>query len=133
MSNAATGQNVRIEGVNLPPNAHIVIGLQSIYGIGATRAKQICEKTGIAENKKVRELGEDDIRSILSALEGYVVEGNLRRELAMRIKRLRDIRCYRGVRHSRRLPARGQRTRTNAKSARGRRKSGSAGSASDKK
>ena len=118
----AVSQNVRIEGVNLQPNAHIVIGLQAIYGIGHTRAHQICEKIGLEKSKKVRLLDDQEIRDIHSALEQYTIEGNLRREKLMRIKRLKDIRCYRGNRLSRRLPCRGQRTKTNAQTVRGKRK-----------
>jgi len=114
-----TVHTVRIEGVILPPNAHIIIGLQSIYGIGGTRAKKICEMLHLVPSKKVRELEDAEIRAVQLAVAEYEVEGNLRRKRSMDIKRLRDIRCYRGLRHSRRLPVRGQRTHTNARTARG--------------
>ena len=114
-----TVQTVRIEGVILPPNAHIVIGLQSIYGIGLTRAQNICAKVNIAGSKKVKDLEDAEIRNIQLAVAEYETEGNLRRKRTMDIKRLRDIRCYRGIRHSRRLPVNGQRTHTNARTAKG--------------
>lgn len=118
MANAAV-HTVRIEGVIIPPNAHIVIGLQSVYGIGKTRAQEICAATGVPENAKTHQLEDEQVRALQTAVEKYEVEGNLRRKVAMHIKRLRDIRCYRGIRHSRRLPCRGQRTRTNSRTVRG--------------
>lgn len=116
---------VRIAGVPLPPNKHIVIGLRSIYGIGRTRAEQVCEKAGVEPAKKGRDLTdqeEESLRQVVRVLqEQGELEGDLRRKIAMNIKRLRDMRTYRGLRHQRSLPARGQRTRTNANTRRRRR------------
>ena len=105
----------RIAGVNIPNNAHIVIGLQAIYGIGATRAKLICEAAGIVPSTKVKDLDESQLESLREQVAKYEVEGDLRREVTMSIKRLMDMGCYRGFRHRRGLPCRGQRTRTNAR------------------
>ncbi len=112
----------RIAGVNIPVQKHLVIALTAIYGIGATRAKQICAETGIAPNTKARDLSEAQIEALRSAVAGFTVEGDLRREVSLSIKRLMDVGCYRGLRHRRGLPVRGQRTRTNARTRKGPRK-----------
>ncbi len=109
----------RIAGINVPTHKHLVIGLQSIYGIGATRAKNICESAKIAETKKVAELTEAELDTLRSEVAKFEVEGDLRREIAMNIKRLKDLGCYRGVRHRKGLPVRGQRTKTNARTRKG--------------
>lgn len=110
---------VRIQNVPLEPNKHIRIALQSIYGIGNTRAIMLCEKLGIDTVTKVKDLDDETVRRLQEAVGGFTTEGDLRRELAMRIKRLRDIGCYRGKRHRAGLPVRGQRTRTNARTRKG--------------
>ena len=109
----------RIAGVNIPNNAHIVIGLQAIYGIGATRAKLICEAANIAPTTKAKDLDEAQLDALREQVAKYEVEGDLRREVTMSIKRLMDMGCYRGFRHRRGLPCRGQRTRTNARTRKG--------------
>ena len=112
----------RIAGVNIPNNAHIVIGLQAIYGIGSTRAKLICAATGIEGSTKVKDLDENQLEALREQVLQYEVEGDLRREVTMSIKRLMDMGCYRGFRHRRGLPCRGQRTKTNARTRKGPRK-----------
>lgn len=120
----------RIAGVDLPREKRIVIALQYIYGIGDFTARQICEKAGIDQSVRTKDLTEDQVRSIREVIErDYKVEGDLRREVAMNIKRLMDLGCYRGVRHRRGLPVRGQRTRTNARTRKGPRKAAIAGKA----
>ena len=109
----------RIAGINLPNNKHIWIALTSIYGIGDTRAKHICDKVGIEATKKVKDLQEKDLESIRQFIDGYQLEGDLRRENTMNIKRLMDLGCYRGIRHRRHLPVNGQRTKTNARTRKG--------------
>ncbi len=109
----------RIAGVNIPLNKHIVIGLTSIYGVGLTTSKKVLEKTGIDPTTKVRELTEDQLEAIRNELSNYRIEGDLRREISMNIKRLMDMGCYRGIRHRRSLPVRGQRTKTNARTRKG--------------
>ena len=109
----------RIAGINIPLNKHIVIALTSIYGIGDTRAKQICEAAGIDPATQVKDLAEPEVAKLRSAVEQFEVEGDLRREVSMNIKRLMDLGCYRGLRHRRGLPARGQRTKTNARTRKG--------------
>ena len=109
----------RIAGINIPTDKHIVIGLQSIFGIGQTRSKLICETLKLDPSTKVSELTEDEIESIRVAVSKYEVEGDLRREVSMNIKRLRDLGCYRGIRHRKSLPLRGQRTKTNARTRKG--------------
>ena len=109
----------RIAGINIPTDKHIVIGLQSIFGIGQTRSKLICETLKLDPSTKVSELTEDQLESIRLAVSKYEVEGDLRREIAMNIKRLRDLGCYRGIRHRKSLPLRGQRTKTNARTRKG--------------
>lgn len=112
----------RIAGVNIPVNKHVVIALTSIYGIGRERARQICIKAKVEPSKKVKDIGEKELGAIRVEVSRYAVEGDLRREVAMSIKRLIDLKCYRGVRHHRGLPVRGQRTHTNARTRKGRRK-----------
>ena len=109
----------RIAGINIPTDKHIVIGLQSIFGIGQTRSKLICETLKLDPSTKVSELTEDQLESIRAIVSKYEVEGDLRREVSMNIKRLRDLGCYRGIRHRKSLPLRGQRTKTNARTRKG--------------
>ena len=110
----------RIAGVDLPPAKRAEIGLTYIYGIGRTRAKSLCYRAGIDFNKKIRDLSEDEVNRVRQILEEEgAVEGDLRKEISMNIKRLMDIGCYRGLRHRRGLPVRGQRTRTNARTRKG--------------
>ena len=109
----------RIAGINIPTQKHIVIGLQSIFGIGQTRSKLICETLKLDPSTKVSQLTEDQLESIRVAVSKFEVEGDLRREVAMNIKRLRDLGCYRGIRHRKSLPLRGQRTKTNARTRKG--------------
>ncbi|NLX61419.1 MAG: 30S ribosomal protein S13 [Tissierellia bacterium] len=112
----------RIAGVDLPRDKRVEIGLTYIYGIGRSRAKEILEKANVDPNTRVRDLTEAEVNALRSIIDGYTVEGDLRREVAMNIKRLRDINCYRGIRHKRGLPVRGQRTKTNARTRKGPRK-----------
>ena len=112
----------RIAGVNVPDKKHTVIALQSIYGIGPTRAKKICDATGIKPDSQIRALTEGELDQLRAEIGKYVVEGDLRREVSMSIKRLVDMGSYRGLRHRRGLPVRGQRTRTNARTRKGPRK-----------
>ena len=112
----------RIAGINIPVNKHVVVALTSIYGIGDTRAKQICEAAGVAPDTQVKDLAEPEIAGIRNAVANFVVEGDLRRETSMNIKRLMDLGCNRGLRHRRSLPLRGQRTKTNARTRKGPRK-----------
>jgi len=112
----------RIAGVNIPDNKHAVISLTYVYGIGRPTAKQILAATGIAETTKIGELSEDQLDVVRNEVAKYTVEGDLRREVQMSIKRLMDMACYRGVRHRRSLPLRGQRTKTNARTRKGPRK-----------
>jgi small subunit ribosomal protein S13 len=109
----------RIAGINIPPNQHAEIGLTAIYGIGRARARAILEAVGIASTKKVRELTDTEVERIREAVGRFTVEGDLRREVQLSIKRLIDLGCYRGVRHRKGLPVRGQRTRTNARTRKG--------------
>jgi len=109
----------RIAGINIPTHKHIVIGLQSIFGIGETRSKQICETLKLDPTTKVSALTEGELEEIRGVIAQFQVEGDLRRELAMNIKRLRDLGCYRGIRHRKSLPLRGQRTKTNARTRKG--------------
>ena len=109
----------RIAGINIPLHKHVVIALTSIYGVGRTRAAQICAEAGVATDIKVKDLTEPDVESLRSAVARFPVEGDLRRETTMNVKRLMDLGCYRGIRHRRGLPLRGQRTRTNARTRKG--------------
>jgi len=112
----------RIAGVNIPNHQHAVIALTAIYGIGPTRARAICATTGIAPNTKIKDISDADLDKLRDAVGTFTVEGDLRREVTMNIKRLMDMGCYRGLRHRRGLPCRGQRTRTNARTRKGPRK-----------
>ncbi len=109
----------RIAGINIPTNKHIVIGLQSIFGIGDTRAKAICAELKLDPSTKVSDIAEDQLELIRNAVAKFEVEGDLRRQVAMDIKRLKDLGCYRGIRHRKSLPLRGQRTKTNARTRKG--------------
>ena len=110
----------RIAGVNLPSNKQVGIALTYIYGIGRSTAKVICEKAGVPTDRRVNELGDDEMLRIREIIDkDYEVEGDLRREIAMNIKRLMDLGCYRGLRHRKGLPVRGQRTHTNARTRKG--------------
>ena len=109
----------RIAGINIPVNKHVVIALTSIYGIGPTRAKAICERAGVEGHVQVKDLAEPEVAKLRDEVGRYVVEGDLRRETSMNVKRLMDLGCYRGIRHRRGLPLRGQRTRTNARTRKG--------------
>lgn len=111
----------RIAGVNIPENKHAVIGLTAIYGVGRSRALKICNAAGVVPSAKVGTLSEADLDAIRKEIGGYTLEGDLRREVAMNIKRLKDLNTYRGARHRRGLPVRGQRTKTNARTRKGRR------------
>lgn len=113
----------RIAGVDLPPRKRVVVGLTYIFGIGRRMAEQILAKAGIDESVRTDDLTESEVRAIRNILDtDYKVEGDLRREVALNIKRLMDLGCYRGLRHRKGLPARGQRTRTNARTRKGPRK-----------
>jgi small subunit ribosomal protein S13 len=110
----------RIAGVDLPRRKHILFALPYVYGIGPSLAKQICKKAKIAENKRVEELSDGEVKLIRDILDAdYKVEGDLRREVQLNIKRLMDLGCYRGLRHRKGLPVRGQRTHTNARTRKG--------------
>ncbi|MEX0429846.1 30S ribosomal protein S13 [Spiribacter insolitus] len=109
----------RIAGVNIPANKHTVIALTSIYGIGRTRAASICKAADIAPDRKVNELTDDELERVRGVVNEYAVEGDLRRQVAMDIKRLMDMGCYRGIRHRRGMTVRGQKTRTNARTRKG--------------
>tara|TARA_R110000824_G_scaffold401786_1_gene616253 strand:- start:7619 stop:7987 length:369 start_codon:yes stop_codon:yes gene_type:complete len=110
----------RIAGVNIPTNKRVVIALTYIHGIGDTKAVEICGKVGIPAERRVNELTDAEVIQIREAIDSdYIVEGDLRREVAMNIKRLMDLGCYRGLRHRKGLPVRGQRTHTNARTRKG--------------
>ena len=110
----------RIAGVDLPRRKHVAFALPYLYGIGRSTARQICQKAKIPENKRVEELSDAEVKVIRDILDAdYKVEGDLRREIQLNIKRLMDLGCYRGTRHRRGLPARGQRTHTNARTRKG--------------
>lgn len=109
----------RIAGVNLPVQKHLWVGLQSIYGIGRSRSKKICEAAGVNPASKIRDLVEADVEKVRHEVAKFTVEGDLRREVGMSIKRLIDLGSYRGQRHRKGLPLRGQRTRTNARTRKG--------------
>jgi small subunit ribosomal protein S13 len=112
----------RIAGINVPDHKHAVIALTSIYGIGSTRARQVCTEAKVAPDSKISALSEDEIERIRKEIGKFTVEGDLRREVSMNIKGLMDLGCYRGIRHRRGLPLRGQRTKTNARTRKGPRK-----------
>ncbi|MCP4042067.1 MAG: 30S ribosomal protein S13 [Gammaproteobacteria bacterium] len=109
----------RIAGINLPDQKHAAIALTYIYGIGRQTAERICVDTGVAVDAKLRDLAEEDLDKLRAEVTKYSVEGDLRREISMNIKRLMDLGSYRGIRHRRGLPTRGQRTRTNARTRKG--------------
>lgn len=109
----------RIAGINVPVEKHTVIALTAIYGVGATRAKQVCAAASVAEDAKIRDLSEKEIEALRQEVAKFTIEGDLRREVSMDIKRLKDLGCYRGVRHRKGLPLRGQRTKTNARTRKG--------------
>lgn len=109
----------RISGVDLPRDKRVEIGLTYIFGIGRPRSLEILQTSGVNPNTRVRDLTETEVASLRAAIDTYHVEGDLRREIAMNIKRLREINCYRGIRHRRGLPVRGQRTKTNARTRKG--------------
>lgn len=109
----------RIAGVNIPDQKHAVIALTYIYGIGNSHAQHICAATGVNPAAKIRELSEEQMETLRTEVAKYSVEGDLRREISMNIKRLMDLGCYRGIRHRKGLPVRGQRTRTNARTRKG--------------
>ncbi len=109
----------RIAGINVPVQKHTVIALTAIYGIGNTRAQKICTTANIAPGTRIRDLTEQELEALRAEVSKITVEGDLRREIAMDIKRLKDLGCHRGVRHRRGLPLRGQRTKTNARTRKG--------------
>lgn len=112
----------RIAGVDLPRNKRVIIGLTYIYGIGRTRSEEILEKTGVDPTARIRDLSEDQVGLLREAIGDYTVEGDLRREVQLNIKRLIEIGSYRGLRHRQNLPVRGQRTKTNGRTRRGTKK-----------
>ncbi|PKM10638.1 MAG: 30S ribosomal protein S13 [Gammaproteobacteria bacterium HGW-Gammaproteobacteria-3] len=112
----------RIAGINVPDHKHAEIALTAIYGVGRKTANEICNKVGISPSVKIKELNEEQLEAVRDTLSKMTVEGDLRREVSMNIKRLMDLGCYRGIRHRRGLPLRGQRTRTNARTRKGPRK-----------
>jgi small subunit ribosomal protein S13 len=112
----------RIAGVNIPNHQHAEIALTAIYGIGRTRSQQICAAAGVNVSTKIKDLSDSDVERLRDEVAKFTVEGDLRREVSMSIKRLMDLGCYRGLRHRRGLPVRGQRTRTNARTRKGPRK-----------
>jgi len=113
----------RIAGVNIPNHQHTEIALTAIYGVGRPRAQKICDAAGITRSAKIKDLTETEMERLRDEVAKFTVEGDLRREVTMNIKRLMDLGCYRGLRHRRGLPCRGQRTRTNARTRKGPRKS----------
>jgi small subunit ribosomal protein S13 len=112
----------RIAGINIPMNKHVWVGLTHIYGVGKTRARAACEGAGVDPTTRVKDLTEAQVNALRSMVQKFAVEGDLRRENSMNIKRLMDLGSYRGMRHRRGLPVRGQRTRTNARTRKGPRK-----------
>jgi small subunit ribosomal protein S13 len=119
----------RIAGVNIPNHQHAEIALTAIYGIGRTKAREICAAVGIEPSTKMKDVTDAEMDKLRDNVSKFLVEGDLRREVSMNIKRLMDLGCYRGVRHRRGLPVRGQRTRTNARTRKGPRKAVRASSA----
>jgi small subunit ribosomal protein S13 len=112
----------RIAGINIPSHQHTDVGLTAIYGVGRPRARLICEAAGVPVTKKVKDLTDDELERLRNEVSKFTTEGDLRREISMSIKRLMDLGCYRGMRHRKGLPVRGQRTRTNARTRKGPRK-----------
>ena len=109
----------RIAGINIPPHKHSEIGLTAIFGVGRSRSRKICEACGIDYAKKIKDLSDAELEKVRDEVNKFLIEGDLRRETTMNIKRLMDIGCYRGLRHRRGLPVRGQRTHTNARTRKG--------------
>ncbi|MBP2028042.1 small subunit ribosomal protein S13 [Acetoanaerobium pronyense] len=109
----------RIAGVDLPREKRVVIGLTYIFGIGKNTSERILESTGISPETRIKDLTEEEVNLLRKEIDNYNVEGDLRREISLNIKRLRDIRCYRGIRHQKGLPVRGQKTKTNARTRKG--------------
>jgi len=109
----------RIAGINIPPHKHAEVALTAIYGIGRNTARKICAAIGVQPNMKIKDLSEAEIEQVRNAITRYTIEGDLRRTVSMNIKRLMDLGTYRGIRHRRGLPLRGQRTRTNARTRKG--------------
>ena len=109
----------RVAGINIPDNKHAEVSLTYIFGIGKTRALIICSKTGITPSTKIGDLNEDELELVRNEVSKYLIEGDLRREVATNIKRLHDLGAYRGIRHRRHLPVNGQRTKTNARTRKG--------------
>jgi small subunit ribosomal protein S13 len=124
---------VRLAGVDLPPNKNIAVGLTYIYGIGQAVSRELLRKTGIDPAHKIKDMTEAEVMALRDALKDYRVEGDLRKEISMDIKRLMEIGTYRGSRHRKGLPARGQRTKTNARTKRGKRKTVGMGKKEEKK
>ncbi len=114
----------RIAGINIPNHQHAEIGLTAIFGIGRTRSRAICDVAGIPRDRKMKDLNDAELERLRDGVGRFTIEGDLRREVTMSIKRLMDLGCYRGMRHRRGLPVRGQRTRTNARTRKGPRKAG---------
>lgn len=112
----------RIAGINVPVNKHAEIALTSIFGIGRTRAQKICSEAGVTPSTKIKDLDEGQVENLRTEVAKFTIEGDLRREISMNIKRLMDLGSYRGIRHRRGLPLRGQRTKTNARTRKGPRK-----------
>ena len=112
----------RIAGVNIPDNKHAVIALTYIFGVGRSQARRLCDATGVAEQTRISDLSDEQMDALRSKVAEMTVEGDLRREVSMNIKRLMDLGCNRGLRHRRGLPLRGQRTKTNARTRKGPRK-----------
>ena len=112
----------RVAGINIPDHKHTVIALTSIYGVGRSKANLICKDAGVQHNTKVKELSEKDLENLRQEITKHTIEGELRREITMNIKRLMDLGSYRGTRHRKGLPLRGQRTRTNARTRKGAKK-----------
>jgi small subunit ribosomal protein S13 len=112
----------RIAGINIPMNKHVWVGLTSIYGVGRTQARKACDAAGVKPETKVKDLTEAEVAALRAQVARIAVEGDLRREVSMNIKRLMDLGCYRGIRHRKGLPMHGQRTRTNARTRKGPRK-----------
>ncbi len=123
----------RIAGINIPNHQHAEIALTAIFGIGRARALAICTAAGVERNRKIKDLNDSDLDRLREQIARFSVEGDLRREVSMSIKRLMDLGCYRGLRHRKGLPARGQRTRTNARTRKGPRKAAIAGKAAPSK
>ncbi|MGI9345976.1 MAG: 30S ribosomal protein S13 [Gammaproteobacteria bacterium] len=111
----------RIVGVNIPDHKHAEIALTYIFGIGRSRAREICEQAEILGSRKISDLNDEELQKLRNLISSFTLEGDLRREISLNIKRLMDLGCYRGLRHRRRLPVRGQRTKTNARTRKGRR------------